>query len=253
MMKGAITSKKIDIEKLVMLEAKALGVPSELHIEYVCKACCRNPDLAPDISKRKGCEELPDSERVKKWVSNFFNSYENRYKRCKMKESMTIPDPALEVFLSTVKGKTKMSVRDVLKAHRLAMSSENIIGNMLELFLSEKLSKAGWVVAWGSTISHVDLCSKDGQLLQVKNRDNSENSSSKTVRDNHSISFWFRSKSLSGETNWPALHQIIGVKKSAVKQLNEEEFQKFIVSVSKRIHSPKRKKVGQNECRKYRK
>lgn len=241
-MKGAITGGKIDVEKIVMAEAMTLGVPAELHIEYVCRACCSNSDLAPDFSKRKGCEKLSDSERVKKWVCCFFNSYKNRFMRCKLKKSKTVPDPALKVFLSTVKDEDKMPFRDILRAHRLAMSSENIIGNMLELFLAEKLQEAGWVVAWGSTISHVDLCSKDGQLLQVKNRDNSENSSSKTVRDDHSIFYWFRSKSMNGETNWPALHHIIGDTNPAVEKLTEKEFQKFIITVSKSIQSPKKKK-----------
>jgi hypothetical protein len=47
---------------------------------------------------------------------------------------------------------------------------------------------------------------KDGwYALQIKNRDNSENSSSKAVRDNTDIQKWFRTFSKTGKTNWDNL------------------------------------------------
>ena len=45
------------------------------------------------------------------------------------------------------------------------MSAENILGILLEEFLFEKLSPAGWAMAWGETVKHVDFCHKDGRLL----------------------------------------------------------------------------------------
>lgn len=235
-MKNAISGRELsraEIESLVMTEAQRLGVPQEVHIEYVCRGCCDNPALAPDIRSYKGNEQLSDQACVKKWVAKFYNSYKRRIERCKLKETKTVPDPALQIFLSAIKikGTTKWSIPKMIAAHRLAMSAENIIGNMLELFLFEELKTNGWGVAWGSTISHVDFCSADGVLLQVKNRDNSENSSSRAVRDNHNIHFWYRSKSKSEETNWPELHSIIGDNNPAVSRLTEENFQRFIVKV----------------------
>jgi len=127
----------------------------------------------------------------------------------------------------------------MITAHRLAMSAENIIGNMLELFLFEELKANGWSAAWGSAISHVDFCSEEGKLLQVKNRDNSENSSSKTVRDDNNILFWYRSKSKSEETNWPELYRIIGDDNPAVSRLTEEKFREFIVKITREIKKKK--------------
>lgn len=230
-MKSAIQEKELSpeqIESLVVQYANDLEIPENLHIEYVCRACCKNPELAPDIKKRKGCENLSTAERIEKWVKGFYNSYKNRLNRCCVKKAKTVPDPALKLVLAKTQKFTEKQLEKAIDAHRVAMSAENVIGNMLEVFLFEKLCNHGWSVAWGSTISHVDLCSEDGILLQVKNRDNSENSSSKTVRDDNDILFWFRSMSKNEATNWEALHSIDGIKGSIVQELNEESFQQYI-------------------------
>ena len=116
----------------------------------------------------------------------------------------------------------------------MAMSAENIVGVILELFLESKLKAQGWFFAWGSSIAHVDFYSKDGKMLQVKNRYNSENSSSKKVRKDHNIDLWFRIKS-SGKDNWEDLHKIIGNKKSITSALNEENFLQYIEELTATI------------------
>ena len=247
-MKSAIQDKELSpeqIEALVTQYANELEIPENLHIEYVCRACCKNSELAPDIKKRKGCENLSAEKRIKKWVKGFYNSYKNRFNRCRVKETKTVQDPALSLLLAKTRKFTKKQLEKAIAAHRLAMSAENVIGNMLELFLFEKLHEHGWSAAWGSTISHVDFCSKDGVLLQVKNRDNSENSSSKTVRDNHDIKFWFRSNSKSDDTNWSALSLVDGIDSGVAQELTEENFRQYIGEVVKNISSNKGK--GKNE------
>jgi hypothetical protein len=73
------------------------------------------------------------------------------------------------------------------------------------------------------TIKAVDLCSKDGKLYQIKNRSNSENSSSSAIRDGTNIKKWFRIDARTGRTYWDDLSKIIGIQ----PLFSEEEFGEF--------------------------
>ena len=86
------------------------------------------------------------------------------------------------------------------------MAAENMVGEILERYLNSVLSQFGWVWCCGALVKHIDFVKKedDGsfKMLQVKNRDNSENSSSKAIRNGTDILHWFRTYSKTGNTNW---------------------------------------------------
>lgn len=221
---------------------KESRIPNHLHIDYIFKAICNDSGLAPDITLLPGCENLSDEERIKKWVNGFFDAYNTCHDRCLIKETQTIPDKALEVLLGAFYEWTNDELQNAINAHRIAMSSENIIGYILELFLAEKLKKYGWVMAWGNTVAHVDFCSKNGKMLQIKNRYNSENSSSRKVREKHKIDLWYRIKS-SGKDNWEKLYKIIGNQASITSELNEDKFLQYIKELTTKIKDEKKKKA----------
>ena len=89
------------------------------------------------------------------------------------------------------------------------MAAENIVGDLLERYLAKILEPKGWVWCAGSIVIAVDFIMRGDatkwNLLQIKNRDNSENSSSKKVRDGTEIQHWFRTFAKTGETNWSHL------------------------------------------------
>jgi hypothetical protein len=97
------------------------------------------------------------------------------------------------------------------------------VGGILEEYLAERLRAYGWFCAWGSTIRIVDFCSKNGDLLQVKNRDNTENSSSGAIRDGTKVQKWVRGQSRSGKTNWESLNTFTGC-----DHLSESDFTEFV-------------------------
>lgn len=242
-MKKAIENLGIEgIKKLVKKFEKELKIPSHLHLDYILNAVCNNPELAPDLTTREDCKNLLDDERVEKWVSVFYTAYQNRYNYCVLKATQTKPDKALEVFMQTANDWTDDELGQAINSHRMAMSAENIIGLILELFLDEKLKAHGWALAWGSAVAHVDLCSSTGNMLQVKNRYNSENSSSKQVRKDHKIDLWYRTKS-SGKDNWEKLHEIIGNHSSINSELTEEKFLQYIKELTTKIKDEKKKKA----------
>ena len=59
--------------------------------------------------------------------------------------------------------------------------------------------------------------------LQIKNRDNSENSSSKAIRDGAQIIHWFRCFSKKDKTNWAAFPDEV-----LRADLSEDEFRAFV-------------------------
>jgi hypothetical protein len=108
------------------------------------------------------------------------------------------------------------------------MSAENILGLMLEEYLAVSLEFHGWHCAWGETVKSVDFVHEDGRLLQVKNRSNSENSSSSTVRNGTQIEKWFRIKADRIEYMWSSLNEICGT-----IELSEDSFVDFVQTTLK--------------------
>ncbi len=60
-------------------------------------------------------------------------------------------------------------------------------------------------------------------MLQVKNRSNTENSSSKKVREKTSIELWYRVNANDGAYNWEKLNELTGC-----PEVNEENFSQFV-------------------------
>jgi len=106
------------------------------------------------------------------------------------------------------------------------MSAENIQGLLLEEFLAEHLADYGWYCCWGDSVRHVDFCNIDGSLLQIKNRSNSENSSSSRVRINQPIEKWYRVDAKTGVYKWSHLN-----KKYETDRFSEENFIVFVQRV----------------------
>ena len=117
----------------------------------------------------------------------------------------------------------------VVDIHKKAMASENIVGDILERYIAHVLEPHGWVWASGSILRAIDFIYQDEHgnwiLLQVKNRDNSENSSSSAIREGTDIKKWFRSFSRKQDTNWPAFPV-----PEFADLLSEEDFRKYLIA-----------------------
>ena len=111
------------------------------------------------------------------------------------------------------------------------MAAENILGLVLEEYIHEKMIGRGWAGVWGNSIPAVDCCSSGGDLLQVKNRSNTENSSSNKIRAGTKIEKWFRVDARNGATKWPELTLLLGVDQG---YLSEEGFISFASNLLER-------------------
>ncbi|MGO3061291.1 SinI family restriction endonuclease [Corynebacterium casei] len=160
----------------------------------------------------------------------------------------TVPDPALNKVLSIgysgylddlfASDDGDASVEELLEGlvegHRIAMVAENIIGELLERYIDDVIEDDDWIWCAGEVVKKVDFIRKapgrlnehsqiDWESLQIKNRDNSENSSSSAIRKDTNIIKWTRTKSKTGKTCWETFPV-----KAGGTQLSESGFQDFI-------------------------
>lgn len=166
---------------------------------------------------------------LEKWTEKFIKGWENRASQRTSNPTGTHHDPILDEIISARLPDATYDIDVIRFGHRLSMGAENITGSLLEEFIAINILQCGWHACWGETMRSIDFCHENGDLLQIKNSDNSENSSSKTVRDGTEIKHWFRRYSKTGATNWPVLNELVGIEVN--KQLTEEAFREFVKKV----------------------
>ena len=221
-MKTAIENMADRVAVLVENFARHYGVPDDLGIDIVCAACCNNPDLAPSKRTKK---IQSDEDAVLNWVLKFYNGYKSRPSVKTGVPPGTIPDPAVGAIIGSVSPSMSQDDLDrIVFAHRLSMSAENLLGPFLEEYVFARLKDYGWALAWGETVKSVDLCSRNGQLIQIKNRSNTENSSSNKVRVDTDIQIWYRVDANTGEYFWTELCDIAGVRRNL---MSEADFRQY--------------------------
>lgn len=219
----------------VLAYAKAYAKKEySIGLENVLKNAFADLRNLPKLSYPKKVDNIvqpvPLKAYVEKLIDCYFKGYNKRPSVRIGNASATHADPVVGlVFATRVKNIPEDDLKKVVNGHSLQMSIENIIGDLLEEYLSLKLVSAGWYCCWGSSIDAVDFCNVNGELLQVKNSDNSENSSSSRVRNGTEIKKWARRKSTQANTfYWDKLKELTGV-----QNVSEESFREFIVATIK--------------------
>lgn len=217
---------KRDHIKLILISAPH-GIIDGINVihqfEKICDFLKDNPDSLSWAAKDRPSPS--DEEGMAKLAHKFIRGY--------MKSDFpaipgTVPDEMVSIVMQFAYGYTTIETERIKKEHQHSMCAENCVGALLERYLNSVLHNSGWVWCCGDFIKAVDFIFKktDGwEALQIKNRDNSENSSSSAIRTNTSIQKWFRTFSRTGATNWDNLPPAM-----QGKGLNEEGFIRFVRS-----------------------
>ncbi|BAZ04311.1 SinI family restriction endonuclease [Calothrix sp. NIES-3974] len=220
----SIISTSSSEEDFLKIFEDAFSQENQLLLEAhrtILTACYRNPGLSPTL-KANTPEAL-----AKAWLKKYNDSYENRISRRISQLPGTVADPIVSIIINArLIGLTTEHLEQIKYAHRLSMSAENIQGLLLEEFLAEQLADYGWYCCWGESVRHVDFCNVDGSLLQIKNRSNSENSSSSRVRINQPIEKWYRVDARTGSYRWFYFND-----KYDTDRFSEENFVAFVQQV----------------------
>jgi hypothetical protein len=139
----------------------------------------------------------------------------------------TVPDEIVSMVMVEAFGYSQHDAERIKIEHQLAMSAENCVGALLERYLDRELRPYGWYWCCGSFVKAIDFIRRDQQggwlALQIKNRDNSENSSSSAIRQGTIIEKWFRTFSRTGDTNWNNLPSLM-----QGYNLSESGFEEFV-------------------------
>jgi hypothetical protein len=162
-------------------------------------------------------------------------SYFEGYRRSVFpKVPETVPDEMVSVIMREAYGYTDEECAKIKLEHQYSMCAENCVGNLLERYLDSKLRSKGWICCYGEFVKATDFIAKtkEGgwQVLQIKNRDNSENSSGMAIREGTEIEKWFRTFSKDTKrgrpsmTNWDGLPRLM-----QGAGLSEDGFKDFVV------------------------
>jgi len=188
----------------------------------IFECCIEYPEQRPSMYRRT-YGSLTDA--ISDWLNEYDKGYSSRPSVLLAKPTGTVPDDIISNILSArLSDLTANDLKEVCDAHRLSMSAENLLGGLLEEYLADRLLTNKWYCAWGKTITSVDFCSSKYELLQIKNRSNSENSSSSKVRVGTKILKWHRVNAATGETNWKQLSDLTGC-----TEISESDFKSFVI------------------------
>ena len=142
----------------------------------------------------------------------------------------TVPDEMVSVILHEYFGIAAGDLEQAKRQHLLSMGAENLIGDLLERYLASILEPRGWIWCSGAMVKAVDFVKApartggEWRTLQVKNRDNSENSSSSAIRKGTTIEKWHRTFSKKEGSNWDAFPD------AALRQyLSEPAFKAYVL------------------------
>ena len=169
-----------------------------------------------------------NKEHINKLREKFINGRKEK----EFNKTDIIPDFAVYEYIKTKYNFDDEEKEMVKKHHNISMDAENKMGHYLEEYIYNNIKSENWVWCTGDILRSMDFIKKTKNnkkepwfALQVKNSDNSENSSSNKVRKGTKIKIrhWFRRFSKKNKTNWDKLVEITGC-----ENLSNENFLEFL-------------------------
>lgn len=132
------------------------------------------------------------ADYINKWLNRYYNANSSKPSASVAKPKSSANDPALAILVKEHENYSEDELTNAVKAHNLFMSAENKSGTLLEEYIAEQSHNYGWIWAQGETLRACDFARNNpdigiNEFIQIKNRDNTENSSSSTVRDGTQI------------------------------------------------------------------
>ena len=154
---------------------------------------CKKLSIAQTTKFLKEFPELAakGAETKEQQVNNISNFYA---KKIKPNDQTTTPDDLVSIILELV-FKNKASDRELMqKQYNNQKQTEMMIGQLLEWYLLKEGKNCGWIFT-AECVRAVDFLKMENEswmLYQIKNSDNTENSSAKDIRTGTPIIHWFR-------------------------------------------------------------
>jgi hypothetical protein len=179
------------------------GYTWDSRLELLLSYAVQSPNFAafPNVGQKKFDTTQPEllESYLHVWLERY---YKARADHLTLKEVGTLPDPAVDEILKAF-APAPDSLETISRYHRISMAAENLLGGLLERYIAQQLEPHGWIWCAGDCLRSIDFLTTDLKTaLQIKNRSNSENSSSSAVRTGTEIKKWYRIHAIKGTTNW---------------------------------------------------
>ena len=224
----------------------------EKNKEFFDKEIFEDLDVIFDVAKRNR-EFFPTlsvpndnlDDYIFHWIKSYSNAYHNRPSKRNAMPKGACTDPAIRVIVQNSQGLSDAEAIIGEKTHNLFMSAENIQGSLLEEYIESKIHDYGFIWCMGNTLTAIDFCNSTGSFfLQIKNKSNTENSSSNKIREGKPIEKWYRLGSRKNNGiiqpvyRWDVLNELVrehGVKGNAgiSPSMSEADYQSFLENVAK--------------------
>jgi hypothetical protein len=213
----SLTEKSVDLANKIMDQLQpTLSKRYALMIQFLID----NPDAAAAV--RGSSIVIGSEDYIRRQAKNFIESRKPRAPN----PPSTIPDEMVSFIINKYFDVPEDELDRAVELHNLSMGAENLIGDILERYIASVVENHNWVWCSGSIIKAVDFVyqtpEKKWIALQVKNRDNSENSSSSAIRKGTDIKKWFRTFSKKKGDNWNNFPKIVQ------DSLSEKGFRDFV-------------------------
>lgn len=206
------------------------SIPDDLITLF--EVALENKALFPNIN-------MPDGEDwqnyIDRWTISYLRAHRNPPSSRIATPKSSCNDPAIREIVRIATGISEEVALEMESCHSLFMSAENCQGGLLEEYIDSAISRFGWIWCKGNSLRSIDFCLHDGSyLLQVKNKSNTENSSSSAIRVGTNIEKWYRlgTTRAGGRCfpfyRWHSLNNIIRQRTGRQADLSEEGYIAYI-------------------------
>lgn len=235
-------SKKTDKELMKLYEeAKKEMKYTSAELDKIFKVALLDRSLFASMQQPKA--GLDEKSYLVRWIGRYKSAMENLPSKKSGTAKKSCSDPALVNIVKEVKGLSDAEAKEKEAVHNLFMAAENVQGGLLEEYISENVKSLGWIWCAGEVLRAVDFCNETGTaLLQIKNKYNTENSSSSKIRTGTTIQKWCRIKKstkkgkIMPSFQWDKLNEIIEkgripLKSAKKANMSEKDYMAFLKKV----------------------
>lgn len=239
-----IANKNLATEQLQRIYAYAKKVylfTDGCDLDYIFNVALNNPSFFPNINLTG--QQSPEAY-IDRWIKGYYDAIHNPPSKRTANPKSACTDPAIAVIVKATQGMTSAESTIGENNHNLFMSAENIQGNLLEEYIASKVRPYGFLWCDGNVLRAIDFCNTNGSLLlQIKNKSNTENSSSSNIREGTSIEKWYRlgTRTRNGirypAYKWPVLNELINQNRSEGHHLppcnmTEDDYELFLTNIA---------------------
>ena len=196
--------------------------------------------LFPKVGTKSSSTDPRDY--IERWLKRYYKAHKKRPSLAHANPKGSAADPSLAVMVKEAEAYSTEQIDLAIKHHNLFLAAENVQGSLLEEYISLKTENLGWIWAEGETMRACDFVRQNEgepfpRYVQIKNRDNTENSSSSAIREGTQIQKWNRLKTRKKKGvpyatfNWSELNKLMLVPEGA--QMSEEDYESFLSKVAR--------------------